>query len=133
MVYRSNLVQSDRRQVLCAGGAAGLGAIISILFAGAKLVRAETISGSVPEVDRLTVRVVVDSYQIAVAPDAKIGNVGVKRYGFALSDQPPSRSLTSEFGLSLYTASQRGTESRSVLVDFGFTPEALNNNVSLLG
>src|SRR5215831_11925177 len=36
-------------------------------------------------------------------------------------------------GLSMHAESQRGNDRRHVLVDFGFTPEALNNNVELLG
>jgi 7,8-dihydropterin-6-yl-methyl-4-(beta-D-ribofuranosyl)aminobenzene 5'-phosphate synthase len=41
--------------------------------------------------------------------------------------------LISEFGLSMHAESQRGAETRHVLLDFGFTPEALVNNTSLLG
>jgi len=78
------------------------------------------------------VSVVIDSYQIAVAPDVKVGNVTIKRFGFALSDQPPGKAIASEFGLSLHAASQSGSETRNVLIDFGYTPEALNNNIALL-
>jgi 7,8-dihydropterin-6-yl-methyl-4-(beta-D-ribofuranosyl)aminobenzene 5'-phosphate synthase len=35
---------------------------------GAKPVLAETIVGKIPEIDRVAVRAVVDSYQFAVAP-----------------------------------------------------------------
>ena len=38
-----------------------------------------------------------------------------------------------EFGLSMHAETRRGTETRSVLMDFGFTPEALINNTNLLG
>jgi len=53
--------------------------------------------------------------------------------GWALGDQPPSRAIISEFGLSMHVESRRGSEVRNVLVDFGFTPEALLNNLELLG
>lgn len=122
-----------RRDVLCAGGAAVFGAIVTSLLGGAKPARAATISGSVPEVDRLAIRVVVDSYQIAVAPSIKKDDVDVQRFGWGLSDAPPSKTIISEFGLSMHAESQRGGEVRNVLVDFGFTPEALNNNMALLG
>ena len=79
------------------------------------------------------VRVVIDSYQIAVAPSAKAGSVDIERFGWGLSDQPPGRTLISEFGLSMHVESQRGDEVRHVLVDYGFTPEALLNNTALLG
>ena len=55
------------------------------LLGGAKPARAEAIAGAVPEVDRVAVRVVVDSYQIAVAPSAKAGNVDIERFGWGLS------------------------------------------------
>ena len=45
----------------------------------------------------------------------------------------PDKTLISEFGLSLHVESQRGDEIRHLLVDYGFTPEALLNNAGLLG
>jgi 7,8-dihydropterin-6-yl-methyl-4-(beta-D-ribofuranosyl)aminobenzene 5'-phosphate synthase len=124
----------NRRHVLCGGGAAVLGAIIASLLGGTKPVRAEAISGSVPEVDDLAVRVVTDSYQFAVAPSAKAEGVDIQHFGWGIGgDKPPGRTLISEFGLSMHAESRRGSETRSVLVDFGFTPQALVNNTDLLG
>jgi 7,8-dihydropterin-6-yl-methyl-4-(beta-D-ribofuranosyl)aminobenzene 5'-phosphate synthase len=122
-----------RRTVLCGGGGAVFGMIVTALIGGNKPAKAAAISGSVPEVDQLLVRSVVDSYQIAVAPSSKVDNVEIQRFGWALSDQPPSRAIASEFGLSMHVESRRGSEVRNVLVDFGFTPEALLNNLELLG
>ena len=122
-----------RRDLLCGGGAALFGTLVASLLGGAKPARAEAIRGAVPEVDRVAVRVVVDSYQIAVAPSAKAGSVDVERFGWGLSDQPPPRTLVSEFGLLMHVESRRGGEIRHVLVDCGFTPEALVNNLELLG
>jgi 7,8-dihydropterin-6-yl-methyl-4-(beta-D-ribofuranosyl)aminobenzene 5'-phosphate synthase len=119
----------DRREVVRVGGAAAFGAIAAWLTAGVSPVRAEALAQGAPVIDRLTVSVVIDSYQIAVAPDVKVGNVTIKRFGFALSDQPPGKAIASEFGLSLHAASQAGSETRNVLIDFGYTPEALNNNI----
>jgi 7,8-dihydropterin-6-yl-methyl-4-(beta-D-ribofuranosyl)aminobenzene 5'-phosphate synthase len=123
----------SRRDVLCGGGAVVFGVLIESLLRGARPARAAALTGSVPEVDRLAVRIVVDSYQLAVAPNAKAGNVEIQRYGFALSDQPPHKAIISEFGLSLHVESQRGGETRNVMMDFGFTPEALLNNIELCG
>jgi 7,8-dihydropterin-6-yl-methyl-4-(beta-D-ribofuranosyl)aminobenzene 5'-phosphate synthase len=95
--------------------------------------RAQEPANAVPEIDRLAVRVLVDSYQIAVAPSFKRDNVEVERFGWALSDAPPTKALISEFGLSLHAESRRGDQTRNVLVDFGFTANALNNNIELLG
>ena len=124
----------DRRDALCAGGAAALGAMLAVLLGGSKPVRAAGLAGPVPEVDRLAVRVVIDSYQFAVAPSRSLGEVDVQHFGWGISDdKPPDRTLISEFGLSMHTESQRGIETRNILMDFGFTAQALVNNVDLLG
>jgi hypothetical protein len=108
-----------RRTVLCGGGGAVFGMIVTALIGGNKPAKAAAISGPVPEVDQLLVRSVVDSYQIAVAPSSKVDNVEIQRFGWALSDQPPSRAIASEFGLSMHVESRRGSDVRNVLVDFG--------------
>jgi 7,8-dihydropterin-6-yl-methyl-4-(beta-D-ribofuranosyl)aminobenzene 5'-phosphate synthase len=124
----------NRREILCGGGAAVFGAMIASLLGGAKPVRAEVISGAVPEVDGLAVRVVTDSYQFAVAPSRKVAGVDIQHFGWGIGgDKPPARTLISEFGLSMHVETRRGAETRNVLVDFGFTPQALVNNTELLG
>jgi 7,8-dihydropterin-6-yl-methyl-4-(beta-D-ribofuranosyl)aminobenzene 5'-phosphate synthase len=122
-----------RRDILCGGGAAVFGVLVECLLHGAQPAGAVPVQGRVPEVDRLAVRILVDSYQFAVTPNTKAGNVEIQRYGFALSDQPPRKAILSEFGLSLHVESQRGDETRNVMIDFGFTPEALLNNIELCG
>jgi 7,8-dihydropterin-6-yl-methyl-4-(beta-D-ribofuranosyl)aminobenzene 5'-phosphate synthase len=87
----------------------------------------------VPQVDRLAVRVVTDNYQFAVAPSSTAGTVSIQRFGWGLDAAPPSKTLISEFGLSLFVEAQRAAEVRRILVDFGYTPEALNTNLALLG
>jgi 7,8-dihydropterin-6-yl-methyl-4-(beta-D-ribofuranosyl)aminobenzene 5'-phosphate synthase len=124
----------DRRHVVCGGGAVLFGAMVASLLGGARPVRAEPISGSVPEVDGLAVRVVTDSYQFAVAPSRKVEGVDIQHFGWGIrEDEPPGKTLMSEFGLSMHVESRRGAEARNVLVDFGFTPEVLINNTGLLG
>ncbi len=123
----------NRRHVLCGGGAAVFGAMIASLLSGTKPVRAEAISGTVPEVDGLAARVVTDSYQFAVAPSRKLEGIDIQHFGWGIGNKPPGRTLISEFGLSMHVESRRGAETRNILVDFGFTPEALVNNVDLLG
>jgi 7,8-dihydropterin-6-yl-methyl-4-(beta-D-ribofuranosyl)aminobenzene 5'-phosphate synthase len=82
----------DRREVVRQGGAAAFGAIAAWLTTGDSPVRAEALAQGAPVIDRLTVSLLIDSYQIAVAPDVKVGNVTIKRFGFALSDQPPGKA-----------------------------------------
>jgi 7,8-dihydropterin-6-yl-methyl-4-(beta-D-ribofuranosyl)aminobenzene 5'-phosphate synthase len=123
-----------RRDVVCGGGAAMFGAIVTALIGSAKPVKAETISGSVPELDGVAIRVVVDSYQFAVAPSRKLADVDIQHFGWGITeDRPPGKTLISEFGLSMHAETRRGTETRNVLIDFGFTPEALINNADLVG
>ena len=123
-----------RRDVVCGGGAALFSAIVASLMGGAKPVRADTIAGKVPEIDRAAVRVVVDSYQFAVAPSRKVANVEIEHFGWGIGPgKPPGKTLISEFGLSMHVETQRGTETRNVLIDFGFTPDALVNNANLVG
>jgi len=85
----------DRRDFVCGGGATLLNAMLAALLGDAKPTRAAPIFGPVPEVDRVTVSVIVDNYQFAVAPNAKVGNVDIRRFGWGLSDKPPSKTLIS--------------------------------------
>ena len=108
-----------RRDVVCGGGAAMFGAIVTALMGSSKPVKAEAISGSVPELDSVAVRVVVDSYQFAVAPSRKLADVDIQHFGWGLGgDKPPGKTLVSEFGLSMNAETRRGTETRNVLMDF---------------
>ena len=123
----------SRRDVMCGGGASVFSAMIAALLGGTRAARAEAVSGSAPEVDALAVRVVTDSYQFAVAPSRTADGVEIQHFGWGIGDKPPGRTLISEFGLSMHIESHRGAETRNILVDFGFTPEALVNNSELLG
>jgi hypothetical protein len=49
---------------------------------------AEAVAGSVPDLDRVAVRIVVDSYQFAVAPSRKLPSLDVEHFGWGLSDKP---------------------------------------------
>src|SRR2546421_3699869 len=68
----------DRRRLLCGGGSALFGSLVASLLGGAKPVRAEPLSGAVPEIDGLAIRVVTDSYQFAVAPSRKSDMVDIQ-------------------------------------------------------
>jgi 7,8-dihydropterin-6-yl-methyl-4-(beta-D-ribofuranosyl)aminobenzene 5'-phosphate synthase len=52
--------------------------------------------------------------------------------GNTTPDAPPRAALNGEWGLSMHAQSCRGSEVRNVLVDFGYTPEVLLNNMSIL-
>jgi 7,8-dihydropterin-6-yl-methyl-4-(beta-D-ribofuranosyl)aminobenzene 5'-phosphate synthase len=89
--------------------------------------------GGVPQVDRLSVRVVTDAYHHAFERSGKVGEVEIERISFVLSPKTPPKTLKNEWGLALYVESARAAEKRRILIDFGFTPETLNYNLKLLG
>ena len=122
-----------RRDILCSGGSVVFSSLITALLGDAKPARAQTISGSVPEVDRAAIRVVIDNYHFALSPSGRIGDVEVERIGFPLSDKPPGKVLMSEFGLSMHLETRRGNETRNVLIDFGYSAPTLLNNLDILG
>jgi 7,8-dihydropterin-6-yl-methyl-4-(beta-D-ribofuranosyl)aminobenzene 5'-phosphate synthase len=123
----------DRRSILCGGGAAALSLLLAGLLGGSRPARAEVLAGPVPELDSLSVRIVTDSYQFAVAPSQKTQGLAIEHFGWGISpDHPPGQTLVSEFGLAMHVTTRRGEETRRILVDFGFTPAALNNNLKLL-
>jgi 7,8-dihydropterin-6-yl-methyl-4-(beta-D-ribofuranosyl)aminobenzene 5'-phosphate synthase len=122
-----------RRQFLGGASATAFGSAFASLLGAPGVARAQPLTGPVPEVDRLAVRVVTDSYHHAFEPPRRAGEVEVQRFSFALSKDPPRKALQNEWGLALHLESTRGAERRLVLIDFGFTPETLNNNLELLG
>ena len=118
-----------RRSLLA--GAAGLG-LLGGMFSNIRVATAQALTGTPPEIDRLSVRVVTDSFHNPFAPSGKVGEVLVERnFRPPPSDLP--RTLQNEWGLSLHLESVRESESRQFLIDFGFTSETLNNNLDLLG
>jgi len=132
LICQCNAIQ--RRDVVCGGGAALFSAIVAPMIGSEKPVRADTMYGKVPEIDRLAVRVVVDSYQFAVAPSRKVSDVEIEHFGWGIGGgKPPGKTLISEFGLSMHVESRRVNEARNVLIYFGFTPDALVNNANLVG
>ncbi len=90
---------------------------------------------AVPEVDSLMLQVIVDNAVFGpFLPDQTLPGLRVQRSGGgAPATRMSPKALMAEFGLSLLARSQRGTEARSVLVDLGYSPEVLANNLELLG
>jgi len=83
-----------------------------------------------PDVDKLSIRVLVDSsYDLFFRPN-KVNGVVI---------QPPPRaadfrrSLHNEWGLSLWLESQRAAEERTIMLDYGYSQNVLFNNMELLG
>jgi 7,8-dihydropterin-6-yl-methyl-4-(beta-D-ribofuranosyl)aminobenzene 5'-phosphate synthase len=98
------------------------------------MARAQALGARIPEVDWLAVRIVTDNEVIQFVPSEKRGSLTIERRssGNQTPDAPPRTTLTAEWGLSMHAESRRGGETRNVLVDFGYTPEALLTNMSIL-
>ena len=124
----------SRRGLLCAGGAGFVSALIGTLAGNARTARAQALGSRVPEVDRVAVRIVIDNQIIQFIPSEKRDGLTIeRRTGANLTpDAPPRTALHGEWGLSMHVESQRGEEVRNVLIDFGYTPETLINNMSIL-
>jgi 7,8-dihydropterin-6-yl-methyl-4-(beta-D-ribofuranosyl)aminobenzene 5'-phosphate synthase len=83
-----------------------------------------------PVVDRLAVRVVVDSRYERFLPKATHPFVAIEHVG-----QIPGRQMTSlacEWGLSLHLESARAGAKAQYMLDFGYTPEIVLRNADLL-
>jgi 7,8-dihydropterin-6-yl-methyl-4-(beta-D-ribofuranosyl)aminobenzene 5'-phosphate synthase len=119
---------------LCAGGAGFVSAMIGAMVAGARTASAPKLGRETPEVDRLAVRMVTDNIVIQFVPPGTHGGIAIERLagGNTKPDAPPRTALNGEWGLSMHAQSHRGDEERNVLVDFGYTPEVLLNNMSIL-
>ncbi len=85
----------------------------------------------IPTIDKLTMRVLIDQ-----AHDQFLRGSTVK--GVVHDGPGPGRSADvknvfhNQWGLSLFLETQRETEQRTILLDFGYTAEALANNIGLM-
>jgi 7,8-dihydropterin-6-yl-methyl-4-(beta-D-ribofuranosyl)aminobenzene 5'-phosphate synthase len=85
---------------------------------------------SPPVVDRVALRVLVDGANNLFLRPGEVNGVKI--------EPPPRgqdyrRTLHNQWGLSLYLVSSVRNEQHTVMVDFGYTPEALINNMELVG
>ena len=82
----------------------------------------------VPVIDKLSVRVLVDSASDLFFKQAEVAGVKTEPGRSSNSLQP----LHSEWGLALFLEPQRGDIKRTLMLDYGWTPEAINGNMELL-
>ena len=82
----------------------------------------------VPTIDKLNVRVLVDSASDLFFRPQTVNGVKTEPGRSSNSLRP----LHSEWGLSLLLEPERGNEKRTFLLDYGWTPEAINGNMELL-
>jgi 7,8-dihydropterin-6-yl-methyl-4-(beta-D-ribofuranosyl)aminobenzene 5'-phosphate synthase len=124
----------SRRRLICGGGAGFVSALVGTLAGSRRTARAQALGSRVPEVDGLAVTIVTDTQIIKFIPTEKRNGLTIERRpaGNVRPDAPPRADLVGEWGLSMHAQSQRGSEVRNVLIDFGYMPETLNNNISVL-
>ena len=117
----------NRRTVLQVGGSG----LVAALAGRASTARPRMI---VPHVDELTIEVVVDAATFGpFLPDQTLPGLRVERTSGGGAARMSRKALMAEFGLSLLARSKRGSGSRQVMIDFGYSPEVLANNIALLG
>lgn len=83
-----------------------------------------------PIIDRLSVRVVVDSAYDLFPPKQEHAAVRIEHFG-----RTPTRQMSTlacEWGLSLHLVSEKAGKTAAYLLDFGYTPEIINRNFHLL-
>ena len=83
-----------------------------------------------PTIDRLSVRVVVDSAYDLFPVKQEHAAVKIEHFG-----RKPGRQMSTlacEWGLSLHLASERAGRKSEHILDFGYTPEIINRNFHLL-
>jgi 7,8-dihydropterin-6-yl-methyl-4-(beta-D-ribofuranosyl)aminobenzene 5'-phosphate synthase len=115
-----------RRDFLKASAAfagAAAGGFSCVEFASAAAIQ-------VPVVDRLSVTVLVDlTHNIFLRPTAF--------KGMSVTPAPRSKDYTRElhtqWGLSYFMQSTKGSETRSFMLDYAYTPDALLNNIEIIG
>jgi 7,8-dihydropterin-6-yl-methyl-4-(beta-D-ribofuranosyl)aminobenzene 5'-phosphate synthase len=84
----------------------------------------------VPSVDKLSIRVLVDSSFDQFFRPKQANGVSIVP---AARGADFRKSLHNEWGLSLWLESQAGGNARTLMLDYGYTPDVLLNNMELVG
>jgi 7,8-dihydropterin-6-yl-methyl-4-(beta-D-ribofuranosyl)aminobenzene 5'-phosphate synthase len=125
---RNSTFQSVSRRAFLQVTGAGLAATLTGSASGA------TRGPAIELVDEVTLQIIVDAATFGpFLPDEVLPGLHVKRSGGGREARMSRKSLMAEFGLSILARSRSGTETRQVLVDLGYSPEVLANNIELLG
>lgn len=82
-----------------------------------------------PVVDKLTIRVLLDSAHDIFLRGQEVNGVKATR---ARAAEDYRRTLHNQWGLSLLLESEQAGDQRASLLDFGYSPDALLNNIEIL-
>src|SRR4051812_34279025 len=118
-----------KRREFLKGSLALAGATAANGFACIEIASAAPIE--VPTIDKLAIQVLIDSGHDQFLRPSQVNGV---------AHQPPGsgrgadfrKVLHNQWGLSLFMESQRATEARTIMLDFGYSPDALINNIDIL-
>ena len=121
------MIRAIRRRELLLGSAA-LAAQPAFMVSSAAQSSAPL---TVPVVDRLTIKVLTDSSYDTPRPTSSPW-VKVRRTALAAPGDF-RKTLHNEWGLALAIQSQAGNETLDLMLDFGYTIEALANNMAIMG
>jgi len=86
----------------------------------------------VPTVDKLTMRVLIDSSHDQFLRPKTVAGVQSIPPGPGRGNPDYRKVLHNQWGLSLFLETQQGSDQRTVLLDFGYSPDALLNNIEIL-
>jgi 7,8-dihydropterin-6-yl-methyl-4-(beta-D-ribofuranosyl)aminobenzene 5'-phosphate synthase len=118
--------RTTRREVLLGG----------LAFAGCRSLNAfaAPLIEHVPEIDSLLISVLVDNQVFGpFLPSIERSDLLVERQGGGVqSGRMTATTLVAEFGFSVLAESEVAGQSRRVLIDFGYSPQALANNAELM-
>jgi 7,8-dihydropterin-6-yl-methyl-4-(beta-D-ribofuranosyl)aminobenzene 5'-phosphate synthase len=103
-------------------GAAAVGPFYSTARAAEKL--------DVPTIDKLTMRVLIDSSHDLFMRPVSVNGVAHQPPGLGKGSDF-KKILHNQWGLSLYLQSERAGEQRSMMLDFGYSPDALISNIEI--
>ena len=120
------MTNKTRRQFVL-GSAAMLSQAGVLSQAAAQLLK----PAAVPTVDELTIKVLTDSSY----DTPRVGTnkwVKISRAPF-ISPNDYRKALHNEWGLALALESKIGNDQRKLLLDYGYTPNALLNNMDIMG
>jgi 7,8-dihydropterin-6-yl-methyl-4-(beta-D-ribofuranosyl)aminobenzene 5'-phosphate synthase len=127
-IREDTMVNSLKRRDFLKASAAVAAASAAGGFGCAEIASAAPIAP--PVVDTVSVRVLIDgAYNLFLRP-TQVKDVKVEP---APRPSDYRRALHNQWGLSLYIDSRRASEQHTVMVDFGYTPDALNNNIDFVG
>ncbi len=124
----------SRRQALQATGVGFLVSLAALLGDAGQTAKALPAVSGAPAVDRLSVQIVTDNYTDRYSIPQHFEGMMVERAGGTEKPGVPPRStLEAEWGLAMVAESVSGAATRRLMVDFGYSPEVLLNNMRFLG